>query len=116
MIAANAIGLVFILGGILEQINAFMSYGSILTTSWCILLITDYYLVRGRLGIGERRICVGDSEQNVNWRGVGTLAVATLVGSVLYATGLVAVPFLAVAPLTAILYTAASLLTRSRTS
>ncbi len=114
VIAANAIGLVFILGGILEQINAFMSYGSILTTSWCILLITDYYLVRGRLGIGERGICVGDPEQNVNWRGVGTLAFATLLGSVLYATGIVAVPFVVVAPVTMVLYICVSWIVRDK--
>lgn len=104
----------FILGGILEQINAFMSYGSILTTSWCILLITDYYLVRSRLGIGERGICVGDPEQNVNWRGVGTLAFATLLGSVLYATGIVAVPFVVVAPVTMVLYICVSWIVRDK--
>ena len=42
VIVANLIGLVFIFGNILDQVNAFMSYGSILTSSWCVLLITDY--------------------------------------------------------------------------
>lgn len=114
VVVANVIGLAFILGGILEQINAFMSYGSILTTSWCILLITDYYLVRGRLGIGDRGIEMGQAEHDVNWRGVGTLAVSTVVGSVLYATQIVSVPFLVVAPLTMVLYIAVSLMLRER--
>ena len=108
VVVANAIGLAFILGNILDQVNAFMSYGSILTTSWCVLLITDYYLVRGRMGIGERGIEVGMPEASVNWRGVGTLAVVTVAGSVLYATGAVAVPFLVVAPASMAIYVAVS--------
>lgn len=114
VVVANIIGILFILGGILEQVNAFMSYGSILTTSWCVLLITDYYLVRGRMGIGVRGIQMGQREFAVHWRGVGTLACATAIGSVLYATGLVAVPFLVVAPLTTALYTLISWLCRDQ--
>lgn len=114
MIIANAIGLAFILGGILDQVNAFMSYGSILTSSWCVLLITDYYIVRGRMGIGRRGIDVGAAEQDVNWRGVGTLVAVTVVASVLYATGALSVPFLLVAPATMVIYIAASWLFRDR--
>lgn len=114
VVVANVIGLAFILAGILEQVNAFMSYGSILTTSWCVLLITDYYLVRGRMGIGELGIKTGQREFAVHWRGVGTLACATVVGSALYATGVVAVPFLVVAPLTTALYTLISWLCRDQ--
>lgn len=114
VVIANAIGLAFILGGILDQVNAFMSYGSILTSSWCMLLITDYYIVRGKMGIGRRGIDVGAPEQSVNWRGVGTLAVVTVVASMLYATGVLSVPFLLVAPATMIIYIAVSWLTRDR--
>lgn len=114
VIVANAIGLAFILGGILEQINAFMSYGSILTTSWCMLLITDYYIVRGKMGIGECGIDMEAKEHAVNWRGVGVLAVATVVGSALYVTGLAEVPFLVVAPLTMVGYILVSWLVRDK--
>lgn len=114
VILANAIGLVFIMCNILDQINAFMSYGSILTTSWCILLITDYYLVRGKMGIGSREIRIDGKEEPVNWRGVSTLAIVTVVASVLYATGVLAVPFLLVAPATVVLYTAISYVQRDR--
>lgn len=114
VVIANAIGLAFILGGILDQVNAFMSYGSILTSSWCMLLITDYYIVRGKMGIGRRGIDVNAPEQMVNWRGVGVLAVVTVIGSVLYATGIASVPFLVVAPLTMALYVLVSWLTRDR--
>ncbi len=114
VVIANAIGLAFILGGILEQINAFMSYGSILTTSWCMLLITDYYIVRGPMKIGQRGIEMGEHEFNVHWRGVGTLAFATVLGSSLYATGIVSVPFLVVAPVTMITYVVVSWIVRDK--
>ena len=114
VIGANAIGLAFILGNILDQVNAFMSYGSILTSSWCVLLITDYYLVRGKMGIGAVGIDLDAPEHEVNWRGVGTIAAVGLLGSVLYATGVVAVPFLVVAPLTVVVYVAASWLLRDK--
>ncbi len=104
VIIANAIGLAFILGNILDQVNAFMSYGSILTTCWCILLITDYYIVRGKMGIGRIGIEVHREEEEVNWRGIITLIIVGVTASVLYATGILSIPFLLVAPATMILY------------
>lgn len=62
VVIANAIGLAFILGNILDQVNAFMSFGSILTISWCMLLITDYYIVRGPLKIGSRGVPLASVE------------------------------------------------------
>ena len=94
----------FILGGILDQVNAFMSFGSILTISWCVLLVTDYYLVRGPMRIGSRGLPL-DQVESVNWRGVATIAVVSAVNGVLYATGAVAVPFVTTAPMTCLLYT-----------
>lgn len=114
VVGANAIGLAFILGNILDQVNAFMSYGSILTSSWCVLLITDYYIVRGKMGIGAQDIDMDKPEKAVHWRGVGTIAVVTVIGSVLYATNLVAVPFLVVAPLTMVTYIAVSWILRDK--
>lgn len=114
VVGANAIGLAFILCNILDQVNAFMSYSSILTSSWCVLLITDYYIVRGKMGIGRQGIDMAKPEKSVHWRGVGTIAVVTVIGSVLYATNLVAVPFLVVAPLTMVAYIAVSWLLRDK--
>ena len=104
----------FILCNILDQVNAFMSYSSILTSSWCVLLITDYYIVRGKMGIGRQGVDMAKPEKSVHWRGVGTIAVVTVIGSVLYATNLVAVPFLVVAPLTMVAYIAVSWLLRDK--
>ena len=114
VIIANAIGLAFILGNILDQVNAFMSYGSILTSSWCILLITDYYIVRGKMGIGAREIVVSAQERTVNWRGVGTLVAVSVVASVLYATGILQIPFLLVAPASMVIYILVSWLLRDK--
>lgn len=114
VVAVNLIGLVFIFGNILDRVNAFMGIGSILTMSWCFLLITDYYIVRGGLKIGTRGIVSLKYIEAVNWRGVSTIVIVTLVAGTLYATGNLAVPFLLVAPMTVALYTALSLVFRKR--
>ncbi|MEA5020420.1 MAG: hypothetical protein VB027_08620 [Gordonibacter sp.] len=114
VVAVNAIGLVFIFCNILDRVNAFMSIGSILTMSWCFLLITDYYLIRGRLGIGTRGIVSLKHIEAVNWRGVVTIVVVTLTAGGLYMAGFLAVPFLLVAPLTVVLYTTLSLIFKKR--
>ena len=66
------------------------------------------------MGIGAVGIDLDEPEHEVNWRGVGTIAAVGLLGSVLYATGTVAVPFLVVAPLTVLVYVAASWLVRDK--
>ncbi len=114
VIAVNLIGLVFIFGNILDRVNAFMGIGSILTMSWCFLLITDYYIVRGKLKIGTRGIVSLKYIEAVNWRGVSTIVIVTLVAGALYSTGNLAVPFLLVAPMTVALYTGLSLVFRKR--
>ena len=113
VIIANIIGLVFIYGDILDQVNAFMSVGSILTIGWCVMLITDYYVVRGPMRIGARHMPL-DEVEAVNWRGVATLAIVTAVNVWLYGSGLVAVPFVTCAPMTFVLYVALSLVFRRR--
>ena len=113
VVIANLIGFAFIMGGILDQVNAFMSFGSILTISWCVLLITDYYLVRGPMKIGTRGIPLSATE-TVNWRGVITLAVVTVVNGVLYAFMIVPIPFLTTVPMTVGLYVLLSWLTRDK--
>ena len=91
-----------------------MSYGSILTSSWCILLITDYYIVRGKMGIGAQSIDLGAKERTVNWRGVGTLIVVSAVASVLYATNILQIPLLLVAPASMVIYILVSWLLRDK--
>ena len=113
VVIANVIGFAFIMGGILDQVNAFMSFGSILTISWCILLITDYYIVRGPMKIGTRHVPL-HSVELVNWRGVVTLAIVSVVNGVLYATGILMIPFLSVVPMTMVLYIALSWVMRDK--
>ena len=103
VVIANLVGLVFIFGNILDKINAFMSMGSILTIAWCVLLITDYYLVRGPLRIGLRHMPL-EYVESVNWRGVITLIVVTAVNAWLYSAHIVTIPILTVTPMTFGLY------------
>lgn len=113
VVIANLIGLAFIMADILDQVNAFMSIGSILTISWCVLLITDYYLVRGVMKIGSYSITLRTVEQ-VNWRGVVTLATVTVVNAALYTAGVLPIPFLTTVPMTVGLYVLLSWLMRDR--
>lgn len=113
VVIANLIGLAFIMADILDQVNAFMSIGSILTISWCVLLITDYYLVRGVMKIGSYGITLRTVEQ-VNWRGVATLTTVTVVNAALYTAGVLPIPFLTTVPMTVGLYVLLSWLMRDR--
>lgn len=114
VIAVNLVGVVFIFGNILDQVNSFMGIGSILTMSWCFLLITDYYIVRGKLHIGSQGIVSLKYIGAVNWRGVITIVLVTLVAGSLYAFGVLPVPFLLVAPMTVIVYLVLSLLLKEK--
>lgn len=114
VILANAIGLIFIFGGILDKVNSFMGIGSILTMSWCFLLITDYYIVRGWLGIGSRGVVSLKYITAVNWRGVTTIVLVAAVAGYLYLNGYLAVPFLLVAPATIAIYLVLSLIFKSK--
>jgi cytosine permease len=114
VVAVNCVGLAFIFANILDRVNTFMSFGSILTMSWCFLLITDYYIIRGGFKIGTRGIVSLKYIEPVNWRGVCTIAVVTVVAGTLYSTGYLAVPLLLVAPMTVAIYTVLSLLLRKR--
>lgn len=114
VVAVNLVGLVFIFGNILDKVNSFMGIGSILTMSWCFLLITDYYLVRGKLKIGSRGIVSLKYIGAVNWRGVTTIVLVTIVAGSLYVNGVLPVPFLLVAPMTVVVYLGLSLIFRKR--
>ena len=112
VVLVNLIGVFFIAGDILDRVNSFMGIGSILTMSWCFMLITDYYIVRGRLGIGSIGIVSLKFIGAVNWRGVTTILFVALVAGSLYLNGALAVPFLLVAPMTVAVYLGLSLLFR----
>lgn len=109
VVITNAVGLLFIFANILDQVNSFMSIGSILTMSWGFALITDYYIVRGKMHIGTRGIVSLKHIPAVNWRGIITIALVSAIGCYLYFSNLVTVPVIVVAPLSVILYIALSL-------
>ena len=109
VVLTNAIGLFFIFGNILDKVNSFMSMGSILTMSWGFLLITDYYIVRGRMKIGSKGIVSLKYIPAVNWRGIVTITISAIVGCYVYFNGIISVPVLVVAPLTMAMYIVLSL-------
>lgn len=103
VIMANAIALVFIFGGILSAVNNFLTLGSVLTASWAVLMVMDYYVVR-RAHRGDKRITRLDQIEAVNWAGVLTVVVSTGVSMALFGTGHLGVPFLLAVPMTIVLY------------
>lgn len=110
VVLVNLIGVVFIFANILDRVNDFMSFGSILTMSWCFLLLTDYYIVRGRLKIGSRGIVSLKYINAFNWRGIVTIVAVSGVAITLYSSGILSVPFLFVAPATTVTYLVLSLI------
>jgi cytosine permease len=114
VVAVNCVGLIFIFANILDQVNAFMNFGSILTMTWCFTLITDYYIVRGIMKIGTRGIVSLKHIQAVNWRGIVTIVFVTAACSAISAAGFLPVPFLLAAPLTVVVYIALSLAMKKR--
>lgn len=114
VILTNAVGLLFIFANILDQVNSFMSIGSILTMSWGFTLIADYYIVRGKMHIGTRGIISLKHIPAVNWRGIVTITIVSIIGCYLYFSNLVTVPVIVVAPLSVILYIVLSLLFKDK--
>ncbi len=114
VILVNIVGAVFIYGNILDKVNTFMSFGSILTMSWCFLMVTDYYIVRGKMHIGTRGIVSLKYIEAVNWRGVATIIGVSAVSMYMYTAGILSVPFLFVAPTTVVVYILLSLIFKKR--
>lgn len=94
VVFANIISLIFIFGNILHYIEMFLAIGSVLLGVWVIIVLTDYYFIRGKLGIGERGINGLDNIRNFNFNGIITLLVSTSVGMFIHIQGWFSVPFI----------------------
>ena len=75
VILANIIGLIMLYGQILALVNAWLTILGVITTALAMVMISDYYYVRPRLGQHDI-----DAHQpdNVNWAGVISVVVATV--------------------------------------
>lgn len=110
VVLANIISLVFIFGNILHYIEAFLTFGSVLLCVWVTIVLTDYYIIRGKLKAGKQGIENLADIPSFNWKGLITLVVSTVIGMVFYQMNWFGIPFLISTPIALVLYTALSYL------
>lgn len=94
VILANIISLVFIFGNILHYIEAFLTIGSVLLCVWVTIVLTDYYIVRGKMKKGKQGIGNLADIPTVNWNGLITLIISTLIGMAFYQLNWFQIPFI----------------------
>lgn len=73
VVIANAVGLLMVAFGILDQFNAWIEILGVITTAFAGIMIVDYFFVSRKLGRSEAL-----STESVNWAGVITTVVATI--------------------------------------
>jgi len=75
VVLANIIGLVMLYGKILALVNSWITILGVITTALAMLMITDYFIVRPRLGKSD---VAGIPDEPVNWSGVISVIAATI--------------------------------------
>ncbi|MBN9426586.1 MAG: cytosine permease [Burkholderiales bacterium] len=74
VVLANILGLIMLYGRLLELVNSWITLLGVLTTCFAAIIVADYYL----LGRGRHGQAALDTDEAVNWAGVITVVVATL--------------------------------------
>lgn len=101
VILGNVIGLLMVLGGILGLLQTYLGLLGILTTSFCGIMIADYYIVRRFARSASSGSGTVDS---VNWAGVISITVASVVSFVLAEAGVFVLGFLLALAITLAMY------------
>lgn len=101
VILGNVIGLLMVLGGILGLLQTYLGLLGILTTSFCGIMIADYYIVR-RFAAGSA--VSSESVDSVNWAGVVSIVLASVVSFVLAQSKVFLLGFLLALVITLVLY------------
>lgn len=98
VVLGNVIGLIAIWANILDQINKWLGALGILTTSLCVLMIVDYFVVRR--GEAAR----ADRVERFNWAGVIALVVSSVIAYELQDHDVTHLGFLVAMVLTTVIY------------
>lgn len=96
VILGNLVGLGMVAAGILGSLQAWLGALGILTTSFCGVMIADYYLLRHRAS--------ASSIERTNWAGVITIITASVGSIILQQFGVFALGFLLALVITLSLY------------
>jgi cytosine permease len=110
VVLANIISLVFIFGNILHYIEAFVTIGSVLLCVWVTIVLTDYYVVRGKMKKGKQGIENLADIPSVNWNGLITLVLSTVIAMTFYQLNWFSVPFIIATVLAFCIYSGLSFL------
>jgi cytosine permease len=98
VIAGNVIGLLMVAGDILGFINSYLGILGVTTTALAAVIIADFFIVR-------RRAAVAPSDlESVNWAGVVSVVLASLVGGILQQTEVFRLGFLVALAVVLVLY------------
>ena len=81
VVVGNLIGLAMVAGNILGLINSYLGILGVTTTALAAVIIADFFLVRRRTVVDPARV------ESVNWAGVVSVVVGSVVGGVLQQTG-----------------------------
>jgi len=98
VVLGNAIGLVFVAGGILDLVFRYLGILGVTTTAIAGVIVADYFIIRGRQLADTSRI------ENVNWAGVVSVLTASISGAVLTETGVTQLGFLVSLVVVIVLY------------
>lgn len=101
VILGNVIGLLMVLGGILGLLQTYLGLLGILTTSFCGIMIADYYIVRRFAAESD---VSSESVDSVNWAGVLSILLASVISFVLAQTKVFLLGFLLALVITLVLY------------
>lgn len=110
VVLANIISLLFIFGNILHYIEAFLTLGSVLLCVWVTIVLTDYYIIRGKMKIGKQGIENLADIPAVNWNGLITLVISTVIGMTFYQLNWFGIPVVISVPFAFGLYAVVGLM------
>ena len=113
VIFANILSFIFIFGNIHYFFGLFLTFASVLLAVWVTIVITDYYVVKGKFKIGVQGIGKLEDIQNYNVIGIVTLIISSGVGLFINYLNLFSIPFIISVVLAFVMYLSLSLIANS---
>ncbi|MBN9463053.1 MAG: cytosine permease [Burkholderiales bacterium] len=98
VIVGNVIALIMISAGILSHFSSWLGYLGAMTLSFVGVMISDFYWVRGGEPVSDGRA------ETVNWAGIASVLIASVLGIALIATGVMPLGFMVSLAVALLLY------------
>lgn len=110
VILANLLSFIFIFGNIHYYFGLFLTFASVLLAVWVTIVITDYYIVKGKFNIGVQGIGKLEDIQDYNVIGIVTLIISSTAGLLVNYFNLFSIPFIISVVLAFVMYLSLSLI------